>query len=73
MFLVKCDRCGVLSGPVEIEPMPVEERVATALRTPGWLYPTPKGWNRVFGKIICVACVAAVENLLANPFPRPSL
>jgi hypothetical protein len=62
MFIVRCDRCGADSPAVEVTTvsMPLEGPPKNPAET-AWLYPTPKGWDRIRGKMLCENCVARID------------
>jgi hypothetical protein len=64
MFFIRCDRCGAESPEVEVTSVNMQETPPRTPHSPVWLYPTPKGWDRVLGKMLCARCVGRIEFVL---------
>ena len=74
MFIVRCDRCGNEAPEIEVTPLNVTEGPVRISSEPAWLYPTPRGWNRVLGQMLCTGCVASVGQFLKeSPIVRRKL
>jgi hypothetical protein len=67
MFIVRCDRCRKESPEVQVTTLgiPAEAEIRKSA-DPAWLYPTPKGWDRVLDWMLCAECVGFVRAVMKD-------